>query len=60
VAAGRSFTFENDPDGTRDGDYVIAACTFVASHPGYEGIRRAARRACRSTERCARRSTTTP
>jgi type VI secretion system secreted protein VgrG len=37
VAAGRSFTLENDPDGTRDGDYVIAACTFVASHPGYEG-----------------------
>ena len=37
VAAGRSFKFENDPDGTRDSDYVIAACTFVASHPGYEG-----------------------
>ncbi|MDQ0014584.1 type VI secretion system secreted protein VgrG [Variovorax boronicumulans] len=38
VAAGRSFTFEGDPDGARDGDYVIAACTFVASHPGYESI----------------------
>ncbi len=38
VAAGRSFTFEDDPDGTRDGDYIIAACTFAASHPGYEGI----------------------
>ncbi|MDM0009327.1 type VI secretion system tip protein TssI/VgrG [Variovorax sp. J22G73] len=37
VAAGRSFTFKDDPDGTRDSDYVIAACTFVASHPGYEG-----------------------
>ncbi|SFP06233.1 type VI secretion system secreted protein VgrG [Variovorax sp. OK605] len=37
VAAGRSFKLENDPDGTRDSDYVIAACTFVASHPGYEG-----------------------
>ncbi|MGJ7568769.1 type VI secretion system Vgr family protein [Variovorax sp. GB1R11] len=37
VAAGRSFKFEGDPDGTRDSDYVIAACTFVASHPGYEG-----------------------
>jgi type VI secretion system secreted protein VgrG len=41
VAAGRSFRFENDPAGTHDGDgdgdYVIAACTFVASHPGYEG-----------------------
>uniref|UniRef100_C5CKA1 Type VI secretion system Vgr family protein n=1 Tax=Variovorax paradoxus (strain S110) TaxID=543728 RepID=C5CKA1_VARPS len=38
VAAGRSFTFEGDPDGTRDGDYVIAACIFAASHPGYESI----------------------
>ena len=38
VAAGRSFKFEGDPDGTRDGDYIIAACTFVASHPGYESI----------------------
>jgi type VI secretion system secreted protein VgrG len=38
VAAGRSFKFEGDPDGTRDGEYVIAACTFVASHPGYESI----------------------
>jgi type VI secretion system secreted protein VgrG len=37
AAAGRSFKFENDPDGTRDSDYVIAACTFVVSHPGYEG-----------------------
>ena len=26
------------PDGTRDGDYLIAACSFVVSHPGYEGI----------------------
>jgi len=38
VAAGRSFTFQDDPDGTRDGDYIIAACTFVASHPGYESL----------------------
>ncbi|TWD87267.1 type VI secretion system secreted protein VgrG [Variovorax beijingensis] len=38
VAAGRSFSFEGDPDGTRDGDYVIAACIFAASHPGYESI----------------------
>ncbi|WP_422098172.1 type VI secretion system Vgr family protein [Variovorax sp.] len=36
VAAGRSFKFEGDPDGTRDGDYLIAACTFMLSHPGYE------------------------
>jgi len=38
VAAGRSFKFEGDPDGTRDGDYIIAACTFMASHPGYESV----------------------
>uniref|UniRef100_C5CK96 Type VI secretion system Vgr family protein n=1 Tax=Variovorax paradoxus (strain S110) TaxID=543728 RepID=C5CK96_VARPS len=38
VAAGRSFKFEGDPDGTRNGDYVIAACTFMASHPGYESV----------------------
>lgn len=37
VTAGRSFAFKGDPDGKRDGDYLIAACTFVASHPGYEG-----------------------
>ena len=38
VTAGRSFKFEGDPDGTRDGEYVIAACTFMASHPGYESV----------------------
>jgi type VI secretion system secreted protein VgrG len=38
VAAGRGFKFEDDPDGTRNGDYIIAACTFVASHRGYEGV----------------------
>jgi type VI secretion system secreted protein VgrG len=38
VTAGKNFTFENDPDGTRDGDYLIAACSFVVSHPGYEGM----------------------
>ncbi len=38
VSAGRSFKFEGDPDGTRNGDYVIAACTFMASHPGYESV----------------------
>ena len=37
VAVGRSFTLASDPDGTLDGDYIIAACTFVVSHPGYEG-----------------------
>ena len=38
VTAGKSFTFENDPDGNRDGEYLIATCSFVISHPGYEGI----------------------
>ena len=38
VTAGRSFTFEGDPDTTRNGDYIIGACTFAASHPGYESI----------------------
>jgi len=37
VAAGRSFDFEGDRDGLRDGEYVIGGCVFVASHPGYEG-----------------------
>jgi type VI secretion system secreted protein VgrG len=38
VTAGRSFTLAGDPDGNRDGDYLIAACSFVVSHPGYEGV----------------------
>ena len=38
VTAGKSFTLAGDPDGNRDGDYLIAACSFVVSHPGYEGI----------------------
>lgn len=38
VAAGLGFKFEGDPDGTNDGDYLIASCTFVVSHAGYEGI----------------------
>lgn len=38
VAVGRSFEFQGDPDATRNGDYIIAGCTFVASHPGYESL----------------------
>lgn len=38
VATGNTFTFEGDPDGVCDGDYLIAGCTFVMSHPGYEGV----------------------
>ena len=38
VSAGKSFTLAGDLDGTRDGDYLIATCSFVVSHPGYEGI----------------------
>ncbi|MDH6592566.1 type VI secretion system secreted protein VgrG [Variovorax sp. TBS-050B] len=37
VAAGRSFKFEGDRDGLRDGEYVIGGCVFVVSHTGYEG-----------------------
>ena len=37
VAAGRSFDFEGDRGGLRDGEYVIGGCVFVASHRGYEG-----------------------
>ncbi len=38
VAAGRSFHFEGDPDGMRDGDYNIATCTFVVIRGGYESL----------------------
>ncbi|MET0335078.1 MAG: type VI secretion system tip protein TssI/VgrG, partial [Rhizobacter sp.] len=38
VAVGRSFKFEGDPDGTRNGGYLVAGCTLVISHPGYEGM----------------------
>jgi len=37
VAVGRGFRFEGDPDGTRDGEYIVADCLLFASHPGYEG-----------------------
>ena len=36
VGVGHTFTFEGDPDDMRNKDYLIAACTFVVSHPGYE------------------------
>ncbi|RZL95633.1 MAG: type VI secretion system tip protein VgrG [Variovorax sp.] len=42
VAVGRTFSFKDDPDGARDGDYIVAGCTFVVSHPGYEGLDRGA------------------
>jgi type VI secretion system secreted protein VgrG len=38
VAAGLAFKFEGDPDGQRNGEYIIAGCTFVVTHPGYEGL----------------------
>ncbi len=38
VTAGKSFTFKGDPNEINDGDYLIASCTFVVSHPGYEGL----------------------
>jgi len=50
VAAGRGFKFEGDPDGTRNGEYIIAACTFVASHRGYEGVSASAASAARPVQ----------
>jgi type VI secretion system secreted protein VgrG len=38
VTAGKSFSFKGDPHQASDGDYLIAACSFVVSHPGYEGV----------------------
>ena len=38
VAVGRRFDFKGDPDGLRDGEYVIAGCTFVVAHPGYVSV----------------------
>jgi type VI secretion system secreted protein VgrG len=38
AAAGKSFAFKDDPNQSSDGDYLIAACTFVVSHPGYESL----------------------
>ena len=38
VAVGKSFTYKDDPVELNAGDYLIATCTFVVSHPGYEGI----------------------
>ena len=38
VTAGRSFTLEGDPAGTRNGDYLIGGCIFAVTHPGYEGL----------------------
>jgi type VI secretion system secreted protein VgrG len=38
AAAGKAFTFKGDPNQSSDGDYLIAACTFVVSHPGYESL----------------------
>ena len=38
VAVGRRFDFKGDPDGLRDGEYVIAGCTFVVTHAGYESV----------------------
>jgi type VI secretion system secreted protein VgrG len=38
VAVGKSFTYKDDPFEQNLGDYLIASCTFIVSHPGYEGI----------------------
>jgi type VI secretion system secreted protein VgrG len=39
VTPGKTFEFKNAPHSEDNGDYLIAACSFVVSHPGYEGIR---------------------
>ncbi|MBT2324382.1 type VI secretion system tip protein VgrG [Variovorax paradoxus] len=38
VAAGMNFSFKGHPMGGSDGDYLIAGCAFVATHPGYESM----------------------
>ena len=38
VAVGHRFKYEGSPEGASDGDYLIAGCTFVMSHAGYEGV----------------------
>jgi type VI secretion system secreted protein VgrG len=38
VTVGRSFKFKGDPNEADDGEYLIATCSFVVSHPGYEGL----------------------
>lgn len=38
VAVGKSFKYQGDPDSSRNGEYIIASCTFVICHPGYEGL----------------------
>ncbi|MEJ8845046.1 type VI secretion system Vgr family protein [Variovorax rhizosphaerae] len=38
VAVGKRFEYKGNGDGSNDGEYVIAGCTFVASHPGHEGL----------------------
>ncbi|RYF34498.1 MAG: type VI secretion system tip protein VgrG [Comamonadaceae bacterium] len=38
VAAGRAFKFTNASDGVSDGEYLIASCDFIVTHPGYEGM----------------------
>jgi type VI secretion system secreted protein VgrG len=38
VAVGLGFKIAGDPEGRRNGEYVIAGCTFFVSHPGYEGM----------------------
>ncbi|MEJ8824780.1 type VI secretion system tip protein TssI/VgrG [Variovorax humicola] len=38
IAAGMNFKFHGHPMGDPDTDYLCAACTFVVTHPGYEGL----------------------
>lgn len=38
VAVGKLFQYAGDPDPARNGEYLIGSCTFIATHPGYEGM----------------------
>jgi type VI secretion system secreted protein VgrG len=38
VATGMNFSFKGHPAGGADGDYLIASCAFVVTHPGYESM----------------------
>ncbi|RZL67842.1 MAG: type VI secretion system tip protein VgrG [Variovorax sp.] len=39
VAAGKVMTFKGPADDdARNGDYLVAGCSFVVVHPGYEGM----------------------
>ncbi|HYP84227.1 type VI secretion system Vgr family protein [Variovorax sp.] len=38
VAVGGTFTFHGHPMGDKDADFLVAGCSFVLVHEGYEGM----------------------